>query len=81
MAAVILGVLLLLLLAGPAAAAWLYSAVQRRYENTDKSHDFEHETAVVARPVTGSARKIGKLTDLEKTRVEGDNVRDYRKRL
>lgn len=78
---VTLGVLVLLFLAGPIAAGSLYSAVQRRYRNTDKSHDFEHETTVAARPVTGSDRRIDKLTDLDRERIEGDNVREYRKRL
>ena len=42
-----------LLALGPAGAAGLYWTLYRYYRNTDKSHDFEHETAVVAKPVTG----------------------------
>jgi hypothetical protein len=68
-------------LAGPIAASSLYSAVQRHYRNEDKSHNFERETSVSAKPVTGSDRKIDELSDLERTRIEGDNVREYRKRL
>ena len=41
-----------LLAAGPAGGTALYWFLYRYYRNTDKSHDFEHETAVVAKPVT-----------------------------
>jgi hypothetical protein len=41
-----------ILLLGPAGATGLYWFLYRYYRNTDKSHDFEHETAVVAKPVT-----------------------------
>ena len=42
-----------LLALGPTGAAALYWAIYRYYRNTDKSHAFEHETDVVAKPVTG----------------------------
>ena len=42
-----------LLAMGPAGATLLYWALYRYYRNTNKSHAFEHETAVVAKPVTG----------------------------
>jgi hypothetical protein len=53
----------------------------RYYRNTDKSHGFEHETAVVAKPVTGSDEKVGEVTGTRETRISGDNVRDYRERV
>ena len=52
---------LALLLLGPAGAAGLYWALYRYYRNTDKSHAFEHETDVVAQPVTGSDQKISEI--------------------
>ncbi len=70
-----------LLLAGPAGAAALYWGLYRYYRNTDKSHAFERESTVQAKPVTGSDQKIDEVTGSEKTRIAGDNVLDYRTRV
>lgn len=70
-----------LLSLGPAGAAGLYWALYRFYRNTDKSHAFEHETAVEAKPVTGSDHKINEIKGTQQTRINGDNVRAYRKRV
>ena len=53
----------------------------RYYRNTDKSHAFERETAVAAKPVTGSEQKVDEVKGTRKTRIDGDNVREYRKRV
>ncbi|MFL9585210.1 hypothetical protein [Stenotrophomonas sp. AB1(2024)] len=70
-----------LLLAGPASATALYWALYRYYRNTDKSHAFERETTVEAKPVTGSDRQVDTITGTQETRIRGDNVREYRKRV
>ena len=70
-----------LLLIGPAGATGLYWTLYRHYRNTDKSHAFEHETAVEAQPITGSEHKIGEVKGTRETRISGDNVDDYRKRV
>ena len=72
-----------ILLAGPAGAVGLYWSLFRYYRNTDKSHDFEHETAVVAKPVTGGDqdRKVDEVRGTRETRIQGDNVRAYRQRV
>jgi hypothetical protein len=70
-----------ILLAGPAGGVGLYWALYRYYRNTDKSHAFERETAVVAKPVTGSDQKVDEVTGTQKTRIDGDNVREYRRRV
>jgi hypothetical protein len=72
---------LALLLLGPAGATGLYWALYRYYRNTDKSHAFERETAVDAKPVIGSERKIDEIKGTQAKRINGDNVRDYRKRV
>ena len=72
-----LGILLL----GPAGGVGLYWMLYRYYRNTDKSFAFERETAVVAKPVTGSDQKVGNVTGTQESRVEGDNVREYRRRV
>ncbi len=72
---------LAILLLGPAGAAGLYWALYRYYRNTDKSHAFERETAVEARPVTGSDEKVDEVKGTRETRISGDNVREYRKRV
>lgn len=72
---------LAILLLGPAGATGLYWALYRFYRNTDKSHSFEHETAVEAKPVTGSDQKVDEVKGTQETRIDGDNVREYRQRV
>ena len=70
-----------LLALGPAGAAALYWAIYRHYRNTDKSHAFERETTVDAKPVTGSERKVSEVRGTQATRITGDNVKAYRQRV
>ncbi len=70
-----------LLAMGPAGATALYWGLYRYYRNTDKSHAFERETAVEAKPVTGSDRKVDEVIGTRETRISGDNVSDYRRRV
>ncbi len=70
-----------LLALGPAGATGLYWFLYRYYRNTDKSHAFEHETTVVAKPVTGADDKVGEVKGTQETRIAGDNVREYRQRV
>ena len=72
-----------LLLLGPAGATAFYWAIYRYYRNTDKSHAFERETVVDANPVTGSQddRKVDEIKGTRESRIQGDNLREYRKRV
>ena len=70
-----------LLLLGPAGATGLYWALYRYYRNTDKSHAYERETTVDAKPVSGSERKVGEVKGTQQQRISGDNVHDYRERV
>jgi len=70
-----------LLAAGPAGATALYWALYRYYRNTDKSHAFERESKVDAKPVTGSDQKVGTNNGTTDSRISGDNVSEYRKRV
>jgi hypothetical protein len=72
---------LALLLIGPAGAVGLYWALYRYYRNTDKSHAFERESKVDAQPVAGSDRKVGTNNGTRESRIEGDNVSEYRQRV
>ncbi len=72
---------LALLALGPAGAVGLYWALYRYYRNTDKSHAFERESKVVAKPVTGSDQKIGTNNGTRETEIQGNNVHDYRRRV
>ena len=72
---------LALLLMGPAGATGLYWFLYRYYRNTDKSHGFERETAIDAKPVTGSESKVGENNGTQERRISGDNVHDYRDRV
>ena len=70
-----------LLAAGPVGATALYWALYRYYRNTDKSHAFERETAVEAKPVTGSDGKVGENNGTQASRISGDNSMAYRVRV
>ena len=70
-----------LLLSGPASATGLYWALYRYYRNTDKSHAFERETIVEAKPVTSADAKVDEVKGTRATRIPGDNVRAYRQRV
>jgi hypothetical protein len=72
---------LALLLLGPAGATGLYWALYRYYRNTDKSHAFERETLVDAKPVTAADHKVGTNNGTQEVRIKGDNVREYRRRV
>ena len=72
---------LALLLIGPAGATGLYWFLYRYYRNTDKSHGFERETKIEAKPVTGSDDKVGENNGTRERRIAGDNVADYRERV
>ena len=73
--------ILLLLAVGPAAATGLYWGLYRHYRNTDKSHAFEHETAINAKPITGSEQKVDQIEGTRESKISGNNVSDYRKRV
>ena len=72
-----------LLAIGPAGATALYWALYRYYRNTDKSHAFERETAIDAKPITGADKdhKVGEVKGTQQTQISGNNVHDYRERV
>ena len=72
---------LAILLLGPAGATGLYWFLYRYYRNTDKSHAFERETKIDAKPATGTDRQVGEVTGVKNSRIAGDNVRAYRERV
>lgn len=75
--------ILLLLALGPASAVGFYWAIYRHYRNTDKSHAFEHETAVEVLALTGieADRKVDELRGTRSTRIQGDNAGAHRQRV
>ena len=70
-----------LLAIGPGGATALYWALYRYYRNTDKSHAFERETKIEAKPVTGSEAQVGEVKGTRDKRIAGDNVANYRARV
>lgn len=72
---------LALLALGPVGAVGFYWLLYRHYRNTDKSHAFEHETKVQTKPITGSDQKIDTNNGTRESRIRGNNVSDYRKRV
>jgi hypothetical protein len=75
--------ILFLLALGPASAVGFYWAMHRHYRNTDKSHAFEHETAVQVLSLTGSEtdRKVDDIRGTRASRIQGDNVGAHRQRV
>ena len=71
----------LLLALGPAGAAGIYWGLWRYYRNTDKSHSFETETRVESQPITGNDHKVDEIKGTRESRIQGDNLREYRKRV
>jgi hypothetical protein len=51
------------------------------YRNTGKSHSFERETRIGAKPVTGSDRKVDEIRGTKQTSIDGDNHDDHRERV
>ena len=74
---------LFLLALGPASAVGFYWAMHRHYRNTDKSHAFEHETAVEVLALTGveTDRKVDEIRGTRSPRIQGDNMGNHRKRV
>lgn len=70
-----------LLLAGPAGAVAVYTALYRYYRNTDKSHSFEHETLIESQPVTGSDAKVDEVRGTKRTSIQGNNKSKFRERV
>lgn len=76
------GIIFLLAL-GPVGAVGFYWAMHRYYRNTDKSHAFEHETAVEVLALTGSEadRKVDELREVRSTQIAGANAGNHRQRV
>jgi hypothetical protein len=70
-----------LLVLGPAGAGAVYFGLWRYYRNTHTSHSFERETRIEAQPVTGQDAKIKAITGTKKSRIDGDNRSDHRRRV
>jgi hypothetical protein len=70
-----------LLVLGPGGAAALYFGLWSYYRNTGKSHSFERETRVVAKPVTGHETKVNAVTGTKATGIDGDNRTEHRQRV
>jgi hypothetical protein len=75
--------ILILLALGPASAVGFYWAMHRHYRNTDKSHAFEHETAVEVLALTGSEgdHKVDEIRGTRSPRIQGDNAGNHRQRV
>lgn len=70
-----------LLALGPIGAVGVYVALYQYYRNTGKSHSFERETRVTAKPITGQEHKVDEIKGTKKTTIDGDNHSDHRERV
>jgi len=70
-----------LLILGPAGAGGLYFALWNYYRNTSKSHSFESETRIEAKPVTGQDTKVNEIKDTKRSGIDGANGTAHRTRV
>jgi hypothetical protein len=70
-----------LLAAGPAGAIGTYWLIYRYYRNTDKSHEYERDTLIEAKPVRGGEEKIDHIRKTKESRIKGDNRDKHRVRV
>jgi hypothetical protein len=70
-----------LLLLGPAGGVAVYFGMWRYYRNTHTSHSFERETRIEAQPVSGQDVKVKEISGTKKSRIDGDNRTDHRRRV
>ena len=70
-----------LLILGPAGAGALYVGLWQYYRNTGKSHSFERETRIAAKPITGSEAKVDQITGTKASGIPGANHTDHRTRV
>ncbi len=70
-----------LLALGPAGGAGVYFLAWRYYRNTDKSHSFERETRIEAKPITGNDAKVDEIKGTKKSGIDGNNRSNHRQRV
>lgn len=70
-----------LLLLGPAGAGGVYWGLYQYYRNTGKSHSFERETAIEAKPITGTDQKVNEVRGTRESSISGNNVHSHRQRV
>jgi hypothetical protein len=75
------GGILALLLAGPAGGIAYYRMKFRKYRNTDKSDQFERETAVAAKPIEGFDQRVDHIKGTSARAIKGRNDSNYRQRV
>ena len=70
-----------ILAAGPAGGAATYWALFRYYRNTDKSHAYERDTLIAAKPVQGTQEKVDHISRTRDSDIDGDNSSKHRERV
>lgn len=72
---------LIFLAMGPFSAFGFFMAIWRRYRNTDKSYQYERDTAIEAQPATGWDVKVGSKNRQKREEIEGRNSGKNRQRV
>jgi hypothetical protein len=70
-----------LLLLGPAGAGGVYFGLWSYYRNTGKSHSFERESRIGAKPITGDDRKVNEIKGTKHSGIDGANHTSHRERV
>ncbi|WP_196780951.1 hypothetical protein [Nocardioides sambongensis] len=70
-----------LLLAGPLGGGATYWLIYRYYRNTDKSHEFERDTLISAKPVQGGETRVDHISRTRDKDIDGDNSSRHRQRV
>lgn len=69
------------LLAGPIVGALVYWLIFRFYRNTDKSHNYEHETLIESQQPTGNDVKIRTIRKTRQASTSQANGSKHRQRV
>lgn len=70
-----------LLILGPAGGGATYFGIWTYYRNTNKSHGFERETRIEAKPISGQDIKVNEVKGTKRSSIDGDNSSDHRRRV
>lgn len=70
-----------ILLVGPAGGVAFYTFVYLYYRNTNKSHNFEHETAVKVSNMRRHDRKVKELRGVRDASTDHANTHTHRVRV
>lgn len=71
----------IILLAGPVVFGLVYWLLFQFYRNTNKSHNYEQETAIESQKILENDRRTNHISRTSRRRTSGANESSHRKRV